>query len=179
MKKATKVLAIIATVILLLSALGTFSLFLLDIILEWSDGASLYRILRTVPVSDMTSTGLTLLIGVLICFTAGSKKVGLWSDIVLPAAGLSVVPAIANYTNYIYAQIVTVVADDYFYHVTYFSSENELIQISYSINQIFVAVAFGLLLVACGMSIAYKHLTCKQEKELCADSEEQIFPDAV
>ena len=158
MKKATKVLAILAAVLILLATVGSVCLTALDLIMAVPKDASIYHLSRIVPVSDLTSMSLTLLIGIVICFTAGSKKVGMWSDIVLPAAVLTVVPATAYFVRYLYAVIVYLLCDVDLLYSYYAGSDIKLIQILHGINQDIVAIGFALLLVTCGMSIACKCL---------------------
>lgn len=176
MKKTAKALTISATILLLFAVLGLFCLFFLDLLIQVSEDKPLYRILSSIPVSQLTDFGLTLVISIVLCFTVCSKKSSFWCDIVLPGAVLFVLSAVSTYVYTLYVSIAEALFDEYIY---YRYSTNELINIGYSFVEFLVPVAVGLLLVACGMSIAYKHLTRKQEKALSASSEEQIFPDAV
>ena len=183
MKITAKVLTIVATAILLLSALGllvciVFQEPLIQLLFGYSKQDSvfyytdsIFTLIAKIPAADIVYLTVLLLTGVVLCLTVCAKRVGWWTEIIALAA-LVVNPAI----NWLIQQIQwRFIAEGYTYENIYYSYLNNLV----SFATTFVGFAMMLLLVACGMSIAYKHLTRKQEKALSASSEEQIFPDAV
>ena len=170
MKKTAKALAIIATAILLLCGLGLLFLYLIDLIKFGS--FNFLDMIRALPVTSFIYIFLWLVIGGVLCFTVCSKKTGIGSDIVMSAMIVVAGPMIMSVANQLWYQLLR--GFDIYYGTA-------LVSYSFGSGLIssFVNVAKMMLLVACGMSIAYKHLTRKQEKALSASSGEQIFPDAV
>ena len=171
MKKTAKALAIIATAILLLCGLGLLFLYLIYLIKFGN--FNFLGMIGALPVTSFIYIFLWLVIGGVLCFTVCSKKTGIWSDIVMSAMIVVAGPMIMSVANQLWYQLLR--GFDIYY--------NGVALVSYSFGSelisSFVNVAKMMLLVACGMSIAYKHLTRKQEKALSASSGEQIFPDAV
>jgi hypothetical protein len=180
MKITAKVLTIVATAILLLSALGllvciVFQEPLIQLLFGYSRQVfavystdSIFTLVARIPAADIVYLTVLLLTGVVLCLTVCAKRVGWWTEIIALAA-LMVNPAITWLIRQIQWRFIV---DGMAFYYSYLTN-----LVSYATT--FVGFAMMLLLVACGMSIAYKHLTRKQEKALSASSGEQIFPDAV
>ena len=105
MKITAKVLTIVATAILLLSALGllvciVFQGPLIQLLFGYSKQNSvlfytdsIFTLIAKIPVADIVYLTVLLLTGVVLCLTVCAKRVGWWTEIIALAA-LMVNPAI-------------------------------------------------------------------------------------
>ncbi len=158
MKKTARAIAIIATGILALSSIALllciiFQRPLLDTLYGydyWQSWETLY-----VPVHYLVQMCLLVSISGVLCFTVCSKKLGSWAEILGTLLITIVVPMLTNVIWTIQMQLFSYGVDSV--SMSYYSMVYSLCSRALT----FVDFATMLLVLACGMSIAYKHLTRK------------------
>ena len=178
MKKLTKALAIVATVIYVLSLMGVLVTGAIQTIDLYSQSyMDVVEIILAIPLGTILNLLVYIVVSGLLCFTLCAKRGGIWSEIIAIVLLVGAAPCytltidLISLAEYLFETNISNSWFNVFYDYNHY--------LMYSFATTFIGVATSLLLVACGMSIAYKHLTRKQEKALSTSSGEQIFPDAV
>lgn len=162
MKKVIRCLTISATGILVLSNLALLIAIILQTpLIEMTYGEDLYFVQEgfSIPFNYLFLMFALVLTSAVLCFTAGNERFSFGTEIigaVLIAFGIPVISDVINgVQNYIL--------------VWYFSdaslARQNLVTSVCSHSLTFVHFATALVLVACGMSIAYKYLTRKAAKD--------------
>ena len=153
MKSTIRVLSIISAVTLLL----TFIANAICIVFQQSLGSvfgyptSMLEGQFVIPSGIAVYSICILAVAVLQCFTAGNKKIGIWADLAIGAVIIVVLPALQKILSLVQSAAYGRLGSSYSVAL---SSVNNLC----SIPQGIAAVAVGLALITCGMSIAYKRL---------------------
>ena len=154
MGKVIKLLALLCLGLLLVSCLLTAGAVLLQkpllrAIYGLSGGVF------TVPVGVVVSILAYAIILGLLCLVAGSRKLGIWSDLIVLA-----LTVLSPLTSFLSNFLQTVITGRYGYEMmSSFSAVNNLCNITMSLG----SLGLTLGMVVCGMSIAYK-LMAKKER---------------
>lgn len=174
MKKSAKALSICAIGILLLSLVIIFLDVTICSILAYQNyHLSILGIFSFLPTSSILDLVAMIVICTLLCFTVCSKKIGLWSEIVALGAIAVVSPGVTLISDLIIRLIITNLAPilpsflatgsiDFQYYFASYSRYYLWLNISSDL----VNLAVSLLFVACGISIIYKYIARKKQKQL-------------
>ena len=153
MKKAAKTLAITATALLVLTFLTTLITLVLYFIVSADQVFTFGNLWYTVRSSNILSVGALAFIGALLCLTLCSKKIGWWNELIAIVAILLtdvILPTCIDLLLFVFDRRLYLAGVDSYYLFSGVQSMSSLVDI-----------ACPLLLVACGISIIFKHANRK------------------
>ena len=148
MKKAVKTLAFTATALLLLTSLATLVALALYFVLNVKEQITVIGVLYSLHKSQFFNVCVLSAIGAMLCLTLCNHKIGWWNELISIAAILFValiLPFFIDILIYLFDPSLSLGNGYYVFSNTF-----------YAISAL-TDIAYPLLLVACGMSIAYKH----------------------
>lgn len=160
MKTTAKAFTITAMVLLILSLLAALASFTLLLIFSSLDGISfesLTDLLGCMKDGNILNNFFLFLISAVLCLTVCNKKLGSWSEIVALVAILFIVVVLPFFNNILF-EMMHVSVDRY----NSFGLNYQFFSMCVNATDTLANLAVQILLIACGMSIAYKHITRKK-----------------
>lgn len=160
MKTTAKAFTITAMVLLILSLLAALASFTLLLIFSSLDGISfesLTDLLGCMKDGNILNNFFLFLISAVLCLTVCNKKLGSWNEIVALVAILFIVVVLPFFNNILF-EMLHVSADRY----NSFGLNYQFFSMCVNTTDTLANLAVQMLLIACGMSIAYKHITRKK-----------------
>lgn len=160
MKTTAKAFTITAMVLLFLSLLAALASFTLLLIFSSLDGISfesLIDLLGCMKDGNILNNFFLFLISAVLCLTVCNKKLGLWNEIVALVAILFIVVVLPFFNNILF-EMLQVSVDRY----NSFGLNYQFFSMCVNTTDTLANLAVQMLLIACGMSIAYKHITRKK-----------------
>ena len=160
MKTTAKAFTITAMVLLILSLLAALASFTLLLIFSSLDGISfesLTDLLGCMKDGNILNNFFLFLISAVLCLTVCNKKLGSWSEIVALVAILFIVVVLPFFNNILF-EMLHVSVDRY----NSFGLNYQFFSMCVNTTDTLANLAVQMLLIACGMSIAYKHITRKK-----------------
>lgn len=160
MKTTAKAFTITAMVLLILSLLAALASFTLLLIFSSLDGISfesLTDLLGCMKDGNILNNFFLFLISAVLCLTVCNKKLGLWNEIVALVAILFIVVVLPFFNNILF-EMLQVSVDRY----NSFGLNYQFFSMCVNTTDTLANLAVQMLLIACGMSIAYKHITRKK-----------------
>ena len=160
MKTTAKAFTITAMVLLILSLLAALASFTLLLIFSSLDGISfesLTDLLGCMKDGNILDNFFLFLISAVLCLTVCNKKLGSWSEIVALVAILFIVVVLPFFNNILFEMLHVSVG-----RYNSFGLNYEYFRMCVNATDTLANLAVQMLLIACGMSIAYKHITRKK-----------------
>ena len=160
MKTTAKAFTITAMVLLILSLLAALASFTLLLIFSSLDGISfesLTDLLGCMKDGNILNNFFLFLITAVLCLTVCNKKLGSWNEIVALVAILFIVVVLPFFNNILF-EMLHVSVDRY----NSFGLNYQFFSMCVNATDTLANLAVQMLLIACGMSIAYKHITRKK-----------------
>lgn len=160
MKTTAKAFTITAMVLLFLSLLAALASFTLLLIFSSLDGISfesLTDLLGCMKDGNILNNFFLFLISAVLCLTVCNKKLGSWNEIVALVAILFIVVVLPFFNNILF-EMLHVSVDRY----NSFGLNYQFFSMCVNTTDTLANLAVQMLLIACGMSIAYKHITRKK-----------------
>ena len=160
MKTTAKAFTITAMVLLILSLLAALASFTLLLIFSSLDGISfesLTDLLGCMKDGNILNHFFLFLISAVLCLTVCNKKLGSWNEIVALVAILFIVVVLPFFNNILF-EMLHVSVDRY----NSFGLNYQFFSMCVNTTDTLANLAVQMLLIACGMSIAYKHITRKK-----------------
>jgi hypothetical protein len=161
LKTTAKAFTITAMVLLILSlfaALASFTLLLIFSSLDGISFESLTDLLGCMKDGNILNNFFLFLISAVLCLTVCNKKLGSWSEIVALVAILFIVVVLPFFNNILFEML----HGSSFGRYNSFGLNYEYFRMCVNATDTLANLAVQILLIACGMSIAYKHITRKK-----------------